>query len=38
MSFRMAPTKDPAPRLNDFYRYAEWILTVPLLMVELVAS
>ena len=22
---------------NDFYRYADWILTVPLLMVELVA-
>ncbi len=23
--------------LNDFYRYADWILTVPLLMVELIA-
>ena len=22
---------------NDFYRYADWILTVPLLMVELIA-
>ncbi|MEM9826638.1 MAG: bacteriorhodopsin-like [Planctomycetota bacterium] len=25
------------PAFNDFYRYADWILTVPLLMVELVA-
>jgi bacteriorhodopsin len=24
-------------RFNDFYRYADWLLTVPLLMVELVA-
>ncbi|MEM6732496.1 MAG: bacteriorhodopsin, partial [Myxococcota bacterium] len=22
---------------NDFYRYADWLLTVPLLMVELIA-
>ncbi len=29
-----APTGKP---FNDFYRYADWILTVPLLMVELVA-
>jgi len=28
------PTGKP---FNDFYRYADWILTVPLLMVELVA-
>jgi bacteriorhodopsin len=29
---------DPSGRsFNDFYRYADWILTVPLLMVELVA-
>lgn len=26
----------PGKAFNDFYRYADWILTVPLLMVELV--
>jgi bacteriorhodopsin len=29
-----APTDKP---FNDFYRYADWLLTVPLLMVELIA-
>ena len=31
---KYSPTGKP---FNDFYRYADWILTVPLLMVELVA-
>ncbi|MFM6131829.1 MAG: bacteriorhodopsin-like [Sphaerospermopsis kisseleviana] len=31
---KYAPT---GKSFNDFYRYADWILTVPLLMVELVA-
>ncbi len=31
-------TYEPSGKaFNDFYRYADWILTVPLLMVELVA-
>ncbi len=29
--------KGSGAAFNDFYRYADWILTVPLLMVELVA-
>jgi bacteriorhodopsin len=29
--------KGTGAAFNDFYRYADWILTVPLLMVELVA-
>ena len=29
--------KSTAVRFNDAYRYADWILTVPLLMVELIA-
>jgi bacteriorhodopsin len=29
-------TPVPGKSFNDFYRYADWILTVPLLMVELV--
>lgn len=29
--------KPTGAAFNDFYRYADWILTVPLLMVELVA-
>lgn len=29
--------KGSGKSFNDFYRYADWILTVPLLMVELVA-
>ena len=29
--------KGTGTAFNDFYRYADWILTVPLLMVELVA-
>lgn len=28
---------DAAHPFNDFYRYADWLLTVPLLMVELIA-
>ncbi len=34
----MGTSYDPTPgkSFNDFYRYADWILTVPLLMVELV--
>lgn len=33
-STRYSPTGEP---FNDFYRYADWLITVPLLMVELVA-
>jgi bacteriorhodopsin len=29
--------KETADKFNDAYRYADWILTVPLLMVELIA-
>jgi len=45
-SFGMAYTLDVASNMyvpvegkpfNDFYRYADWLLTVPLLMVELIA-
>jgi len=44
-SWQGAYSMDPATKdftgsgkaFNDFYRYADWILTVPLLMVELVA-
>jgi bacteriorhodopsin len=45
-SFGMAYTLDTAANMympvegkpfNDFYRYADWLLTVPLLMVELIA-
>ena len=32
-----ATYKGSGKSFNDFYRYADWILTVPLLMVELVA-